>query len=214
MDYLQGNAGNDTLDGGAGNDRINGGADNDAITADDGNDSVNGNAGNDTIDGGAGLDTLRGGQGDDQIVGGDGNDALSGDLGNDTLEGGHGADVLTGGGGADLFRFDAYASASSDSHGAPLQVDEITDFASGTDRVQLSFTPMALLTGTAASASEAITVAQGLMAGHSGSHEVALVQVGSDTYLVASGDGASDSADLAIRLDAVTNGMITTADFV
>ena len=222
-DYLQGNAGNDTIDGGSGTDHIYGGADNDRITAGDGADIVNGNRGNDTIDGGTGNDFLRGGQDDDQINGGADNDTLNGDLGNDRLsgdagddliEGGRGADTLTGGSGADLFRFDRFAGADANGNVSPPQIDEITDFTHGTDHISLEFTPAAILTGSAADAAAAITTAQGLMTAHAGFHEVALIHVGSDTYLIASGTGGSDAAEMAIRLDGVTAGSLSVTDFV
>jgi len=222
MDYLQGNAGNDTIDGGAGADRINGGADNDLITAGTGSDTVNGNHGNDTIEGGAGNDSLRGGQDDDQISGGDdkdtvlgdlGNDHLSGDNGDDLLDGGRGADILTGGAGADIFRFDRFASSPDSGTGA-VQIDEVTDFSHAVDHIQLEFVPSVILTGSASSAAAAISAAQGLMTAHGGFNEVALIQVGSDAYLVSSGTGASDAAEIMVRLDGVVAGALTTADFV
>jgi Ca2+-binding RTX toxin-like protein len=200
VDYLQGNAGNDTMDGGAGRDRINGGADNDLITGGDGNDTVNGNLGNDTIDGGADGDSLRGGQGNDQMAGGDGNDTLSGDLG---------ADRLAGGAGADLFRF-----AAADANAHATSVDEVIDFQHGIDHIALTFVPLAILHGTAADQADAVQTGANLMAAHSGFGEVALIQVGSDTYLVSSGTGNSDSADLAIRLDGVTANQMSLSDFV
>jgi Ca2+-binding RTX toxin-like protein len=220
-DYLQGNAGNDTIDGGAGSDRINGGADNDLITGGIGRDIANGNRGDDTIDGGAGNDSLRGGQDNDRINGGDGGDTLSGDLGNDRLsgdngddllDGGRGADTLTGGTGADTFNFDRFAGTSDSGTGG--LIDELTDFAHAVDHIHLEFVPSAILTGSAASAAAAITAAEGLMGAHAGFQEVALMQVGGDTYLVSSGTGASDVAELAIKLDGVTAGTLTTADFV
>jgi len=200
IDYLQGNAGNDTLDGGAQADRINGGADNDHISGGDGNDIVNGNLGNDLIDGGAGSDSLRGGQGDDQILGGDGNDTLSGDLG---------SDYMAGGAGADLFRF-----AGADSNAAGGIRDEIADFIHGIDHIALPFVPTALVTGSAADQASAITAANAAMVAHAGFHEAALIQVGSDTYLFASASGATDNADLMIKLDGVNATQVALGDFV
>ena len=213
-DYLQGNAGNDTMDGGDGSDRINGGADNDAISGGDGNDSVNGNLGNDTIDGGFGNDSIRGGKGDDLIAGGDGFDTLLGDIGNDTLEGGHYGDLLTGGDGADTFRFNRSAGSDSDYIGMPLYTDEITDFTRGTDHIDLEFAPAAILVGSSSDMVHAILDARDLMMAHDGFGEVAAMQVGSDTYLVSSGAGLSDFADLLIKLDGVAASTLATGDFV
>ena len=75
------------------------------------------------VDGGAGHDVLIGGGAADTLIGGDGNDAI---------QGGGGADTLSGGAGADLF---VYAAASDSTAAAR---DTITDFVSGTDRIDLS----------------------------------------------------------------------------
>jgi Ca2+-binding RTX toxin-like protein len=66
------------------------------------------------------------------ITGGAGNDVLMGSNGADTLTGGSGADTLTGGSGADIFRFDLLANISN---AAGLNVDTISDFLTGTDKV-------------------------------------------------------------------------------
>lgn len=196
-DYLQGNAGADTLDGGDGSDRINGGADNDTIRGSTGNDTINGNLGNDTIDGGEGNDSLRGGQGNDSIIGGTGNDVLSGDLGTDTL---------TGGAGTDIFQFGAQSSLVSDP-------DRITDFADGTDRLSVGYTPVTVLTGAAQpSLASAATLAQQLFDQHFGSQEVAAIGVGSDTYIFYGSHGGAN-ADCAVLLANVSPTVITVADF-
>ena len=200
LDYIQGNAGNDTIDGGAQGDRINGGADNDLIAGGDGYDTVNGNMGNDTITGDTGSDSLRGGQGDDQIAGGDGDDTLSGDLGTDRL---------TGGAGADLFRFGGMDS----SVGGTLH-DEITDFTHNTDHIALPFVPGSLIIGAAVDQGSAAAAANAAMAAHAGFQEAAAIQVGGDTYLFASATGASDTADMMIKLDGVTASQLSLSDFV
>jgi Ca2+-binding RTX toxin-like protein len=196
-DYLQGNAGNDTLDGGVGSDRINGGANDDLISGGTGNDTINGNLGNDTIDGGDGNDSLRGGQGNDSIVGGNGNDIISGDLGSDTL---------TGGAGADIFVFSGQSSLLANP-------DQITDYTVGTDHLSLGFTPAAVLTGAAqASLSAAASAAQALFDGHAGNQEVAVLAVGSDSYVFYSSSGGA-TVDSAILLSGVGTGAISASDF-
>ncbi len=199
-DYLQGNAGNDTLDGGAGSDRINGGADNDSIVGGLGNDAINGNLGADTISGGDGNDSIRGGQGDDLISGGNGDDAIAGDKG---------VDSMSGGAGSDSFRFDAGSAAISGT-----ATDRITDYVHGTDHLGLGFAPAAVLTGASqASLASAQTAAQALFDGHGGDHEVAVLQVGSDSYLFWAGDGGN-GVDSAVMLQGVASSNITIADFV
>jgi len=68
------------------------------------------------------------GNGDDnRVTGGVAADELYGLSGNDVLTGGGGNDLLTGGAGADVFRY-----VGNDG------IDRILDFASGSDRIQLS----------------------------------------------------------------------------
>jgi serralysin len=117
-DWANGNAGNDVISGGNGDDNIRGGKDPDTISGDNGLDFANGNKGNDSVTGGTGTDTLHGGQDDDVIFGDAGDDFLFGDLGNDTLSGGSGADT---------FIFNAQNNGA----------DMITDFTSGTDKIEL-----------------------------------------------------------------------------
>lgn len=98
-----------------------------------GNGSANtiwGNAGNNTLNGAAGNDTLLGGVGNDLLLGGNDNDRLDGGVGND---------VMTGGQGGDAFVFSTALGASN--------VDTITDFAVGVDRIHLE---NAIFTGLAA----------------------------------------------------------------
>jgi serralysin len=204
IDYIHGNAGNDTLDGGNHNDRLYGGHDNDLISGGNQSDTVNGNQGNDTIDGGAGDDWLRGGKDQDLIGGGEGGDHLGGDLGNDTLVGGAGADVLTGGDGADLFRF-----APGDSVLAARDV--VTDFQDGTDRLDLGFAVTSVLTGRADDLTGAISYAQSVFDNHSGTGEVAAVQVGGDIFVLFSGSGGG-TVDSALQL--AGSPPIDMADFV
>ncbi len=199
-DYLQGNAGNDTLDGGNGADRIQGGQGNDNILGGAGNDAINGNLGNDSLDGGDGNDSLRGGQGNDSLSGGVGTDTLSGDLGADNLRGGTGADqfVFTGDG--------AVFSGST--------TDVIADFTNGSDKIDLSFTVAAVVTGDRQSSfSQALTVAQQLMNERVGDHEVAAVAVGSDTYVFFANDG-SNTIDSAVRLSSFSASSVDVGDFI
>jgi Ca2+-binding RTX toxin-like protein len=96
---------------------------------------LSGGAGNDTINGLAGNDLLSGLGGADQLFGGDGNDILDGGAGNDTLDGGAGVDFLSGGADADVFAFGAAIAEIGLAAGSR---DTITDFVSGTDRIDLS----------------------------------------------------------------------------
>ena len=93
------------------------------------NDILAGDRRDNRLDGGAGDDTLYGGPGggDDVMHGGPGNDRLFGGQGDDTLIGGPGNDRLAGGAGADVFVFGPQDGA-----------DTVTDFSSGTDKLDLT----------------------------------------------------------------------------
>ena len=93
------------------------------------NDILAGDRRDNDIDGGFGDDKLYGGPGggDDVMNGGLGNDRIFGGQGDDTLIGGQGDDRLAGGPGADVFVF-----------GPGDQTDTVTDFSSGTDKLDLT----------------------------------------------------------------------------
>jgi Ca2+-binding RTX toxin-like protein len=114
-------------------------------------------------------------------LGGAGDDILSGQGGRDFLSGGKGSDTLRGGAGADWFVFDTALNAVSN-------VDTITDFQPGTDKLVLDddiFTRLAgTLTGTALSAGNFVS---------------GTVALDGDDYLV------YDAATGALRYDADGN---------
>ena len=143
------------------------------------------------------IGTVFGGAGNDLLIGGAGRDVLNGGTGDDILFGG-GGDSLTGGAGRDTFVFARIVS------GAPAEV--LTDFASGTDRIDLtSLAPTSVtiigstvsvtarsgiltinVTGTVVM-SDILTTATGTIAGTSGSD--ALVG-GPGGVVLIGGDGA------------------------
>jgi len=141
-----------------------------------------------TLTGTNGADRLKGGDGDDSISGLGGNDRLEGDKGNDTIDGGagndlirggQGADVLTGGTGADTFVIDSGARQLSD-------IDRITDFTHGVDKLVFDDAPAVTTAGfatdTAADFNTALADANAKMA--AGADFVA-VQVGADVIVFA-----------------------------
>jgi len=158
---LTGATGNDVLSGGDGNDKLIGLAGNDTLDGGNGNDTLIGGSGDDTLIGGSGIDTVSYGDatsgvtvsladagphvtsaGSDtfssieNLTGSAFGDTLTGDAGantlysgdgDDILNGGAGNDLLIGGSGADKFVFDLGTGQ-----------DMVSDFASGTDKLDLS----------------------------------------------------------------------------
>ncbi|HMI18772.1 MAG TPA: calcium-binding protein, partial [Sphingomonas sp.] len=213
-DYVQGNAGADIIDGGDGNDRLYSGADADSILGSAGNDYLQGNKGNDTLSGGTGNDTIHGGADDDRLTGDAGNDQLFGDAGNDTLTGGAGIDTITGGIGSNKFVFSGHDAAFATSGVLAWVTDEVTDFASGSDKFALDFHPTQLLHGSANSVSAAMTFATQQLEAHAGQGDVAAVTVGSDTYMFWDSTGHGGAVDSAVKVDHVHDTIFSTADFV
>jgi Ca2+-binding RTX toxin-like protein len=127
-DFVTGGGGADEINGGDGNDFLNGQAGADVIDGGNEDDFILGGDGNDQLFGGAGDDSLFAQSGNDELSGGDGSDTLNGGEGDNLLDGGSGSDVMVGGDGADIFAFQSSADGP----------DEITDFASGTDQIQVS----------------------------------------------------------------------------
>jgi Ca2+-binding RTX toxin-like protein len=165
--FLEGNNGANILDGGAGNDTLKGYA---------GEDILLGGSGNDRLDGGKGADRMEGGTGDDTYLVDNANDqiieaaasgtdtvrswlknttlgdnlenlilegtAKANGTGNDlanSLTGNAKANILTGGAGADTFVFNTALG--------PMNVDTITDFTTGSDKIALDHTLFGSLSG-------------------------------------------------------------------
>ena len=160
MATITGSSGNDVLNGTSGDDTIFGLAGNDTLNTIGGTDFYDGGTGNDTFDlgiaGAAGVTvsfadgTISGGLsgtfvnvervlgtgGADSLIGAAGNQNLSAKGGNDRLEGGDGNDTLWGGNGADSFVFREFGTAN---------VDRVSDFASGADKIVLDAAVMSAL---------------------------------------------------------------------
>ncbi|MBD2133482.1 calcium-binding protein [Sphaerospermopsis sp. FACHB-1094] len=221
-DNLSGQGGNDTLIGGEGNDTLIGGTGADSLIGGNGNDTYvvddlgdvvieNANEGIDTVISsisyhlgdhleslsligenninGAGNDlnnAMLGNNGNNFLDGGLGDDNLSGEAGNDTLIGGEGNDTLTGGVGMDAFRFT----------GLDGGIDTITDFESGTDKIQIDsngFTSLAIGQLSA----EAFTFGAGVTSATSSTHRFIFNTTNGDLFFDADGDGAGASVKIA-----------------
>jgi Ca2+-binding RTX toxin-like protein len=113
---------------------------------------------NDTLTGSSGSDDLFGGLGNDILNGSSGDDRLFGEQGNDRLLGGYGSDTSTGGAGTDTFVLEYFNSSQF-----TQDLDVVTDFAQGQDKVDLNilgisdFNTIALLTSDDASNNAVIT---------------------------------------------------------
>ncbi|MBE9120685.1 chemotaxis protein CheB, partial [Tychonema sp. LEGE 07199] len=132
MVSLTGTAKFDFLEGTSEPDRINALDGNDIIYANSGDDYLEGDAGKDKICGDRGNDTILGGADDDILWGGKGSDLILGDSGNDIIYAGAGSDTVTGGSGDDIF-----VIAKDDGGPTLATADYITDFGSGSDKIQL-----------------------------------------------------------------------------
>jgi Ca2+-binding RTX toxin-like protein len=217
-DTLIGGNGIDHLDGGTGADTMTGGAGDDTYYVDNVGDSVTENAaeGTDivnssigytlganleklTLTGSAAIDgtgnalvnVIRGNEAGNTLSGLGGNDTLYGNGGADTLIGGAGTDHLTGGAGNDMFVF-----ANGDFGGATTSTaDEIVDFTSGQDTIDLSQVDAnTLLGGDQAFA----FIGTGAFSNTAG--ELRYEQISGNTYLTGdtNGDGI---ADFMIKVD-------------
>ncbi|WP_295403352.1 calcium-binding protein [uncultured Thiocystis sp.] len=148
-DTLTGDAKANVIEGGDGNDTLIGGLGTDTLSYASATADVNVNlaltaiqntagAGRDLVTGfesltGSGFnDSLRGTAAANVINGLAGDDTIFGLGGNDTITGGQGVDVLSGGLGRDVFVYDERTP-----FGSPVAQDEITDFKSGEDKIDL-----------------------------------------------------------------------------
>jgi Ca2+-binding RTX toxin-like protein len=206
---LTGNDANNVLTGGAGNDLLNGGAGSDTAAYDLATSAVmvnlatttaqaTGGAGNDTLSGMENLsgsafgDTLTGDSGINILSGLAGNDTLNGGAGSDTLIGGAGNDTLTGGNGADRFVFNFAPNATTNK-------DTITDFTSGTDKIQLSKAVLTALGSTlGALATGQFWSGAGVIVGHDGDDRIVYNTTTGALYYDADGSGSGAAVQIAL----------------
>ncbi|MFM6106898.1 MAG: hypothetical protein ACKPEO_15320, partial [Sphaerospermopsis kisseleviana] len=130
--------------------------------------------------------TLFGNDVNNVLDGGLGDDTIYGQGGNDTLIGGEGNDTLTGGVGMDAFRFTGLNGG----------IDTITDFESGTDKIQIDssgFTGLAIGQLSA----EAFTFGAGVTSATSSTHRFIFNTTNGDLFFDADGDGAGASVKIA-----------------
>jgi ELWxxDGT repeat protein len=243
-DDFIGTSGPDTLAGTSGADALTGLAGNDTYTVNNAGDLVIEalNQGTDTVQAsiaytlpnnvenllltgtgnlngtGNGLNNqITGNSGNNNLNGAAGNDSLNGAAGNDTLNGAAGRDTLTGGTGTDIFifRFGQSTAAAR---------DRVTDFAIGTDKIDLLSqagaainAPLAFTRATDSTTTNINTIvanvftdANGATAGNQalGTNSAVLVRVANTTttYLIINDGtaGFQSANDLVINLTGLT----------
>lgn len=155
-DVLTGNGLANQLDGGLGNDRLDGGLGNDTLTGGLGIDTAAFTSATSGVSASllSGTSTSAGNNdtliGIENLVGSAFADVLIGTSQANTLDGREGLDTLTGGAGADLFRFTTAGGSGN--------VDLITDFATGSDKLVFSRAAFSALgSGSSLTASQFIS---------------------------------------------------------
>ena len=156
-DVLTGTDGANIISAQAGADLVRGLAGNDTLRGEAGSDVLDGGTGNETLDGGDGIDLARFGGGTavavdlvagtatrgletdtlssiQGAIGSSAADTFKGDGGPNWFQGGGGRDVATGGTARDLYDFDRV----QDSLPGSANRDVITDFAPGSDKIDLT----------------------------------------------------------------------------
>ena len=153
--------------------------------------NLTGSAVANVLSGNDGANSITGLGGNDALLGNGGDDILNGGGGADSLDGGMGIDVLTGGGGIDTFVFSSAAEA-----GIAASRDQITDFLSGVDLIDLS----AFMAGGSFIGSVAFSNAAGQ------------VRFNAITGVLQGDVDGNGSADFAILLNGTS--ALTSGDFV
>lgn len=163
-------------------DVINGGSGDDVIIARYGNDNVSGGDGNDEIYGEGDNDTIKGDAG---------NDTIYGDDGDDYLNGGAGKDTLTGGSGKDYFDFTTALGSAN--------VDTITDFTRGSDKIRLENSVMTKLQGTPGALNKAsYWEGAGITKGHDADDRILYDTSSGKLYYDTDGSGSTAAVQIAL----------------
>jgi hypothetical protein len=153
--------------------------------------------------------SITGGSGADSIIGGQLADTINGGSGADTIEGGLKSDSLTGGSGADVFVF-ASAAASTGS-----DADSITDFLSGSDKINVTLGYSAFTVGlsvdaTVKTARAGSSVVQDNLSGDRG--QAAYDTVGNALYINVNNDNLLTTADYKINVNPGSTAATTIAE--
>jgi len=191
-DYFYGRSGKDTLDGGAGSDTADYSEKTTAVKVIL-NKSTNAtvyvnNSAEDTI---KNIENINGGSGADTITGDAYANTLKGNSGNDVLNGGLGKDVLTGGSGKDYFDFTTALGSAN--------VDTITDFTVGSDKIRLENSVMTKLQGTPGALNKAsYWEGAGITKGHDADDRILYDTSSGKLYYDADGSGSTAAVQIAL----------------
>jgi Ca2+-binding RTX toxin-like protein len=157
--------------------------------------NLSGNAANNALTGNDANNILRGLAGNDSLTGGDGADTLYGGLGNDTL---------TGGDGADVFVFDSKLGATN--------VDTITDFEVGVDKLQLSKTIFSKFTVAGGVSEDNLLITNNSSQALDANDYLIFDATDGSLYYDKDGNGAGVAVKFATLAD--LNGTLTADDFI
>lgn len=202
-DLLIGGKGNDYLDGGTGTDTVSFSSAASAVTVNLAANSTNGtassSAANDTA--AIGTDTLVNIEG---IIGSGFGDRLTGNINANMLYGKLGNDTLTGGAGADIFVFDTTASSSN--------VDNVADFSSGVDKIQLSKSIFTAAGATGNLLTRAFWSGAGVVKGHDADDRFVYNTTTGNLYYDADGSGTVAAVLVAMLGTATTHPTLLYSD--
>ena len=217
--------------GGQGDDTIRFNSDSNIFASGDlGSDNIDAQgSGNNEIEGGDGNDTINTGRGNDDVDGGSGADIINTRNGEDTISGGAGKDIITAGRNADVYSggadVDTFVIGNSDSNvgsNKSTGYDTITDFAGGTDKIDLTFavTGYSAITPTKNTGGSSLSADLSKYLGGFNVGEAKSVTIGgavdwAGSYIVVNTGAAGkyDQSDLVIQVASVT-GVTAAGTFI
>lgn len=169
--------------------------------------TVNGSSSNDLVKASPGTaSTIIGDAGNDRLNGGNLADTISAGADIDKLRGGGGADLLTGGSGADVFKYRVAGDSGTGSN-----ADIITDFVSGTDKLNFS----RIDTNPSLAGDQGFAYIGTAAFGGTGTAQIRYIDLGNDIRVEADVDG-NGIADMHIILQGAGAGAgaLNASDFV
>ena len=154
----------------------------------------------------SGLLNLTGNNSNNELTGNDSRNTLSGGNGDDVLRGGLGNDTLTGGAGADHFVFDTELNSMTN-------VDIITDFAPGTDKIDLSSILMDALGDPGTLSMDTFLAGDGVTQAQNANQQIIYNKTSGALYYDADGSGTEYDAVQVAVIGTTTHPLLTYQDF-